>query len=335
LAFLTLRIVENPIRFSSRIHGKGVVLLAAACVVVVCGTSLILIQGARNAWGNPGIQGMMSQVSATHLWLSEDCNSAVPLGQREASCTWNPDAAGSPIYLVGDSMAGALSEAALGAGEALGRPVMAGTKGACPFVGLDLNIDGRPDGDCNTFVEDSLGWLVTQPPSDVVLSSALGYLVIDGVSFGSPDTDHEAVGREAKTAAYLQGLGQTVARLSAAGHRVNLVLPPPGFPTTVMAYDAWYPSQCATYEALSDIASCGVSRAESEVVGETAALFADVKTVVEANGGHVLDLRSDLCRNDLCATNFDNDWLYLDGSHLSVSMSQRLSPALISAIATS
>jgi peptidoglycan/LPS O-acetylase OafA/YrhL len=332
LAFVTLRYLENPIRFASRVRGWRVTVLAVGCVAVVCLTSVALLQGAKSAWGNPGIQSMMAQVSATHLWLSEGCNTAIPLGARGPECTWNREARGEPIYLVGDSMAGALSEAALGAAEAMDRPVLAGTKGACPFIGVEMSIGGRPETECNEFVKSSMDWLVTQPPSDVLLSSALGYLVIDGVTFTTDAITATSVAD--KTQAYLAALGRTVSRLAASGHRVTVILPPPGFPRTVMAYEAWYPSECATFEALSDIAGCGVSRTEQSVVDETQQLFADVATAVETNGGRVLDPRGELCRDGTCATNFGNDWIYLDGSHLSVSMSERLSPFLLEGLGT-
>ena len=101
LALLTLRVLENPVRFSTGLHGRRVVVLAAGCVIAVCVASVALLQGAREAWGNDGIKSMQAQVSATHLWLSEGCNSAVPLGQRGPECTWNAEATGPPVYLVG------------------------------------------------------------------------------------------------------------------------------------------------------------------------------------------------------------------------------------------
>ena len=67
-------------------------------------------------------------------------------------------------------------------------------------------------------------------------------------------------------------------------------------------------------EALSDIAGCGASRGEQDVVNETQELFADVLETVERNGGRVLDPRPQLCRAGACATNFGNDWVYLDGT---------------------
>jgi peptidoglycan/LPS O-acetylase OafA/YrhL len=333
LSLLTLRFLENRVRFSRRIQGRRVVWLAAGSVALVCLTSLTLIQGSRNAWGNEGIHSMMAQVSASHLWLSDGCNTATPLGERGPECTWNRDSDGAPIYLAGDSMAGALSEALLGAGQQLGRPIVVGTKGACPFIGVEMYLDGRPDTECNAFVSGSIDWLLKQPPSDVVLSSTLGYVVIDGVSFASTPGGRVATDQAPKTAAYLEGLGRTVARLKGAGHRVTVILPPPGFPATVMADEAWYPSQCATYEALADIAGCGASRSEGDVVAETAELFAQVTATVKSNGGQVLDPRAEICQSGTCSTNVGNDWLYLDGSHVSVSMSQRLGPFVAGTLA--
>jgi hypothetical protein len=133
---------------------------------------------------------------------------------------------------------------------------------------------------------------------------------------------------DAKTEKYLEGLGHTVQRFTSAGHTVHVVLPPPGFPFTIYGSDAWYPSQCNTLQALSDISGCGVTRPEVEVFAETAALYAEVSAVVEAAGGFTIDYGTEVCTRGKCSTNVDNFWLYLDGSHISVGFSEQLAPLL-------
>ena len=180
------------------------------------------------------------------------------------------------------------------------------------------------------FVEASTDWLVTQPPSDVVLSSALGYLVIDGVAFSTEAGDPAmATMSPTRQRPIWRGLGETVARLTEAGHRVTVVYLRRGSLGQSWPTKPGIPTQCATFEALSDIAGCGASRAEQDVIDETRVLFAEVVETIETNGGTSVDPRGQLCRAGTCATNFGNDWIYLDGSHLSVSMSERLSPLLV------
>jgi len=326
LALATTRYLENPIRFSTKLTSArswGIFASSVGLIVVLGG---LLLTGARASWWNPAIQSMESQVSQAHLWITSGCNSETPLGQREPNCTWNLESKGEPIYLVGDSLAGALSEGVLGAGQTLGRPILAGTKGACPFVNNSLYLDGNPDSDCNTFVEDSTLWLTKQAPGDDVLSSSLGYLTLGYVSLAYPAGQPPESSFDGKTIVYLEGLQDTVQRLVGSGHRVHVVLPPPGFPQTIMDAQTWYPSQCNTFQALRDIDGCGENRTETATVNETDVLFNKVRTSVESVGGTVTDLRDQVCVNSVCATNENNFWKYLDGSHISVGFSESLSP---------
>lgn len=326
LAALTLRFVENPVRFST-LSGRSIIALGTACVVLVVILAVGLMVGAREGWLNAGIRKMTTQVSEQHRWL-EQCNSSTPIGERGPECRWNGEASGQPIYLVGDSMAGALGEGLTLAGEQTGRPVVVGTKGACPFIDARIYVDGRLDDGCAENIEGSLSWLAEQEPSDVVISSTLGYLVIDGVGLVSPGATLPVFDTASKESVYIDGLSRAVQRLTTAGHRVMVILPPPGFPKTVMAYEAWRPSQCTTVEALVDIASCGAQRSESEVIDETSSLFSRVEQAVMDAGGLVWDPRAEVCQSGLCSTNMGDEWRYLDGSHLSVPMSKALAPAL-------
>jgi peptidoglycan/LPS O-acetylase OafA/YrhL len=333
LAALTLRFVENPIRFSN-LQGMSIFWLGIGSVIAVVAVSVALIVGARVGWLNQGVQQMMSQVNPTHKWLDE-CNSEVPLGERGPECNWNPTGDGAPIYLVGDSMAGSLGEGLALAGQELGRPVFVGTRGACPFIDATYEVDNRIDEDCAKNVQGSLSWLESQPPSDVVISSTLGYLTMGSVGFSLKPEDPRAFDQETKTQIYLEALGNTVERLTTAGHRVTVALPPPAFPQTILADEGWRPSQCATYEALVNIESCGAQREEAEVIAETESLFSQVSETVMANGGSVWDPREELCTDGVCATNFGDEWLYLDASHISVAASEKLAQILVALLSAS
>lgn len=328
LAALTLCFLENPVRFAS-MSGRAIVALAAGSVLAVVVVSLALIAGSRVGWFNASVQQMMTQVTASHRWL-DNCNSNQPLGERGPNCEWNVGGTGRSIFLVGDSMAGALGEGLTLAAVETDRPIEVGTRGACPFIDATLYVDGRIDEDCDAVVQGSLAWLKTQASADVVISSSLGYLVIDGVGLAAPGSDVPTFDEAGKRDVYLDGLRSAVGQLTSAGHRVTVVLPPPGFPRTVMAYEAWRPSQCATYEALTNIATCGAMRTEVEVEQETAELFAEVERAVLESGGSIWNPRGDLCSEGVCATNIDDEWNYLDGSHLSVAMSESLAPQWIS-----
>jgi hypothetical protein len=332
LAYLSLRFVENPLRFSPSFDTKRVVIFTMASVSSISVVAAILLLGANRSWGNEGIRDMANQVSAVHLWQSTDCNSSTPLGSRDTNCTWNSEAGGQSIFLVGDSMAGALSEGVLIAAEKAKKSVVVGTMGACPFITTEIELNNGDSDKCNAFVLESLKWLTKQPPSDVIMSSSLGYTVLDFVSFIDPKTGQKVSAKAAKEELYLEGLRSVIMQLNEVGHNVTVVLPPPGFPKTVMAVDAWYPSQCPTILALRNIRDCGEKRAESDVRTETGRLFNEVSATVRNSGGRIFDPRGSICQEGVCATNRDNEWFYLDGSHISVGMSERLAPDLFSFI---
>lgn len=327
LALATTRYLENPIRFSTKLSGARSWYIFAFSIGLIVLLGGILLTGARSSWWNPQIKSMENQVSQAHLWITSGCNSEIPLGQRDPACNWNSSAPGDPIYLVGDSLAGALSEGVLGAGQALGRPISVGTKGACPFVNNTVYLNGSPDSSCNSFVDDSTQWLIEQEPSDIVISSSLGYLTLDFVSLADrTDREPPQTSIEGKTLTYLQGLQETVQRLVGAGHKVHVVLPPPGFPQTIMDAQTWYPSQCNTLQALRGIEGCGETRTEKETIDETKEVFNKVRASVESAGGNVIDIRGQVCVESVCSTNVNNFWRYLDGSHISVGFSETLSP---------
>ena len=332
LAFATLRFVENPLRFGTRFQGRRVVLLATACVLPVLVVATALYVGARANWGSPSLQTMAAQVGAQHLWQSEDCNTDLPLGQRGPECVWNADASGSPIYLVGDSMAGMLSEAVLGSGEGLDRSVWAGTRGACPFIDANMIVGGKPDSGCSTFVHGSVEWLVEQLPATVIISSTIGYTAMGDVEFiPTPASDTPAESQN-KEQTYVSAVGSMVRQLTDAGHEVIVVMPTPGFPKTVNASSFWYPSNCATYEALIDTPGCGLTRELQDVIDETAVIDGQLEAEIVDSGGEPLQLRDALCRDGVCSTNFGNEWLYLDGTHISVGGSEYLTPLITGAL---
>jgi len=56
---------------------------------------------------------------------------------------------------------------------------------------------------------------------------------------------------------------------------------------------------------------CGETRSEEE-------------TIVETSGGSTIEYRSKVCAEGECSTNAGNLWRYLDGTHMSVGISETL-----------
>lgn len=172
-------------------------------VIAACGA---LIVGFRNYWWNDNIQIMQEQVCKEHLWLTVGCSSAIPLSERGPECTWNSEANGLPVYLVGDSLAGALSEAVLGVKTEPGRPVVVGTQGVFPFAGCGVSFVGRLKVECTDFDANSTAWLMEQPLGDVVLSSSLGRLALDSVALSFPVNTSAENSNNAKLSTCFAGL---------------------------------------------------------------------------------------------------------------------------------
>jgi len=328
VSLFTTKYVERPIRFSvsfSRVQTWSLFLISAGLIIIM---GLLLMYGSQRAWGNSSIQSMEDQVAAEHLWITSGCNSSIPLPLRGPECEWNSEAGGRSIYLLGDSLAGSLSEGILGAGQALDRPVLVGTQGACPFVGNGLFIGSTDREECTAFVDETTEWLKSQSPGDVVMSSSLGYLGMRDVGLSFPSDSQPVFTSEAKTKTYIEGLSQTVEEFVNSGHRVQVVLPPPGFPDTLSGSNPWFPSQCNTLQALSDISKCGATRSESDAITETTSVFSELTSAVENAGGSVIDIRDQVCVAATCSTNIGNKWNYLDGTHISVGLSEQLAPVM-------
>jgi peptidoglycan/LPS O-acetylase OafA/YrhL len=325
LAWASFRFIENPLRFDSTLTGRRLLGVATLFMLFAVGACLALLVGSRTMWGSADIRSMNAQVSAQHAWIAKGCNTPIPLGSRASECTWNAEAAGPAVYLLGDSQAGMLSEALISSTASQGRPLLMGTKGACPFITTQVFVDGHADEECRAFVEQSLAWLESQPPGSVVLSMWSAYVWLDSVGL-APSNGTVTYDAALKAEAFESGLDGAVARLRSAGHDVTIVAPIPGFPGPEPEGRFWYPYQCPTIVALIGTSGCGVSRDVEQVTSELAPYRRMFDDVAQRNGAAVIDLTATLCPGGACATNVGNFWRYLDGEHVSVAESERLGP---------
>jgi peptidoglycan/LPS O-acetylase OafA/YrhL len=323
LAWLTFRFVENPLRFSARLVGRRLVAFTATTIVAVLSLAALLCVGASNSWWNPNLTSMNDQVSAQHLWLTNDCNTDTPLGSRPESCTLNAQGSGKPIFLLGDSQAGMLSEAMAEVGLRDNRRVMLGTKGACPFILAEIDSYGKADEVCKNFVEESIAWLMTQRSGTAVISNWAAYTWLDGVGLAS-DGQPFTYTSQGKLDVMRAGLMSVVNKLRTSGHTVVLVDPIPGFPSANPEGRFWYPYQCHLASTVLDPATCGQAREQSDVQAELAPFNRMLDEIAAETGAAVLSLESELCTDGKCVTNMGNQWNYMDGQHISVRKSKEL-----------
>lgn len=325
IARISLIVIENPIRLNPRIKGKRLAGVGLGFLAIGVSACLALLLGAQNQWGNSSIKYMAAQVNAQHAWMTHNCNSNIPLGQRGEECIWNSTSTGSPLYLVGDSQAGMLSEALIGSSKKLMRPLYLGTKGACPFIDANIYTDSEPDTQCRDFFQLSLNWLTESEPGTVVISNWQAYVTLPwvGMSLGNGQPTYD---ESKKLKIYQSGLDKLVAELRAVGHEVVLVKPIPAFNSGSDPNLSWFPYQCSTWTAITEIGECGVRKSREIVAADSENMNQLISRVAEKRGAVALSLDADLCSASQCETNDGNFWSYLDGNHISVGMSELLIP---------
>ena len=230
------------------------------------------------------------------------------MGERTPDeCVWNAQATGAPIYLVGDSQAGMLSDGMFEAATILRRPLRVAESGSCPFV-LDKSspIPLTTDS-CQAFIAGNLDYLATAPRGTVVVAIAPGYLTADSVDV------------------FRQALERTVATVQEQGHQVVLLQAIPQFPD-------WTPWTCTLVAAWTDAAGCGESLPEAELRQTWILGLQMFDSVAQSRGVPLLDLWPQLCSQGACATNDGATWNYRDARHISVGKSLELTPVLADAV---
>jgi len=312
-AWLAYRFVENPIRNGSgrlAFPGRRLALLVLLSVGIPIAASLLLLRGADALWGESAVRAMANQVVPLPISTNAGCSTEVPLGLRASGeCTWNGQASGPPVYLVGDSQAGMLSDGMLQAATVLRRPLRVAESGSCPFVLQDASTIPLTSDSCQAFVAGNVDYLATAPRGTVVIAIAPGYLTPDSVgAFGT-------------------ALNRTIAAVQEQGHKVVLVQAVPQFPD-------WTPWNCTLIAAWTDSAGCGESLPESELRQTWALALQMFDSVAKSRGVPLLDLWPELCLDGQCSTNRGATWDYRDARHISVGKSLELTPVLTAAVSS-
>ena len=332
-AVLSYRWVEQPIRIRKfKSTGRA---LRLVCLIVLAPSALawgLLVASNHGLW-NSDVQKYQSESEPHAGWKC--LSTGTMTGNSEAMftfgvCTWNSDAQGRPIYLIGDSHAGALSEAVIGAGQILGRPVVVDNASQCPVMDVYLRPADSEFGAagqlCRERLELLLQALGTAPKGTVVLANSDVYWWDASTAVGGSETS-QVVDPRAKVPGLRRGLSNIVRELIDAGQEVLLVQPIHRFDMPPLS---WAPSDCTGIEV---IAGACVGSAPVEVVDE---LQRDPRSAVGAVGDlfdiGVVDLRGDLCRAGVCRTSEAEFQLFMDAAHISVAESRSLVPLMAKAI---
>lgn len=308
-AFLSLRYLENPIRFNSRLTGKRLVPTVVKCAVPVLATSLGLVAAARLT--NVAIYPTTLALQQ-HADLKRGCSPLLPAQLAEVpDCTWPVRASLGTILLIGDSNAGHFTEPAASAANEAGFTFKVATMGGCPFTDLSTIYESDFDTrQCDRFIEEWTREIRASRPSLVFLASSSEYLNPENGVRLKERNGRTAETAPAKVKMWTTGMASMLEKL--APTPVVLI-------HTVPHFSAFDLASCPAFKVLRDEFACGKQLSRQEVHAQQQfSLDAERIALASAPNADGLNLTNALCTNKICSTNRDGHWLYRDGAHLSV-----------------
>jgi len=332
-ALASYRWVETPIRSTAFTDRRRFAALASATFLVP-----VALSTTQDLWIPSAFQSNVATFVSDHRVHTAfgKCLSTAtmegPTGKLTGwgSCTWNAGARGVPLYLVGDSSAGMLTETLEGAANSLGSPLTLDAAAACPLVDW-YRSGGDPDPAsapiCREHVEETLRNLESATPGVVVLANSdvyvwlHGYLV--GDEWGALSSDPEQ-----KATIWKDGLRKVVERLQSHGHKVVLVQPVHRFEAPYF----WDPAACTRIRIAQD--DCEASMPLSYIDHLQRLTRGAVDELARELSFDVIDLRPLLCDASACETRrSDGLALYGDRAHISVPFALDLIPRFTDALA--
>ncbi len=327
-AWLSYRMVEEPVRHAEGLRGKRVAILAAFCILVPVVSFAGLRFGAQQSWGSENIKAVEA-LGGLHLDQQNQCGTITVAdpGERCRFSAGETDAGtidpSTRIVLIGDSSAGQYSEVMVAAAAEVGRPLDIVTRHGCPFA--PLQFEPSSFSGCANFATNSVEQLLADPPAVVVIATALDGYLREPIDWKLPGTSE--VGRDPalKASLWFDAWVPMLEQLEGAGTVVIVMAPNPRF-------DGWFLSGCPMVKLASDSASCGTSAPRSQLLALRTDALAAISRSAGTGGATVLDLFDELCPGDVCSTNVGDTFTFRDGVHLSVPGSLTLTPIFVAAL---
>jgi peptidoglycan/LPS O-acetylase OafA/YrhL len=319
-AYASFRWVEQPIRALPRAGRASFERVVAATVLPPLLLASAIGIAALNGFGNTAVQAYKEAIQKAHLGNSAGCTQNAYRNLR--NCTWNADAVGPPIYLVGDSNADQFSEALVKAARLEGRPLVILAEDGCSYLANSLEMaDSAPADPCVPYWRETNELLMSREPGLVVIANA--YSGFDSLLSAEASTSAnypERQNESGKLEALSTALSEGVRSLQGAGHSVMLVQAVPHWGSSKESL-SW-----ATCSAL-DMMTIGCSRSMplQEAMERQGPAADVVERVARATNAAVLDVSSALCPDGIC-TSVAGDGLvqYRDGTHITVDQSRAL-----------
>ncbi len=310
-ALLSFNYIENPIRLR-KMSPKATITMLIASVATATALGVGLFFGSSMSWNSSTVAAAKEQIETSHLADAKGCHVFTPMDLPSYENCWFTDGAGLPIYMVGDSNAEQFSEALVGAGKDLDRPVSITTASACPFL-IDFEINSR----CETYIQNTIEWLSSQQPASVVIAMSSGY----------------GQGGLAVLKEYTDSLQKTISRIQSLGHSVLVVqaipnvIHPSGFGTQ------WTAGSCPMFQVIRE--GCEVTTTLQQAAINQGEVWTATKLVAKESGSQLIQVAESLCPDQECETFRNNAWSYRDSNHITTAQSTALAPVFVKALASS
>lgn len=317
-AWLSDRFLETPIRTGRRL--RSTVLVFGLCIAVPVSAALVSNASAA-ALRSTSTFTQRAVATQNHADVERRCDESLGNWDR-ARCTWPAlNVSRGDLVLVGDSEAGALSEAAIETGKALDLNVVIRTHSECPFMNLPVQKYAAPFKSCTDHNMNTLAMLNDVPPKVLVVSFSGGALSTKH-SYERPD-GHVITDRKEKSLAVAKSLSAVAEALNTSGTLVVFVEP-------VMDFPIGHSIDCPTIVVFSSDAPCGATISKQRYDDHAArirAMLADVGSDV-----HIASPDKLLCDKRTCRTVIGSTLLMRDAIHLTTAGSRLFAPILKDAI---
>lgn len=301
-AAISYHLVEQPIR--TRVFTRkqlwGLVTATVLPPLLLGGAMLI---AAEKGYWNPTIKSYQAAAEARHLGAAAGCTREA--WRQADECTWNEDADGTPVYMVGDSNADHFTEAIVEAGRALDRPVVGLTEDGCSYKYGVVVTDDPWSRRCAPYTPDTERSLLAAEPGMVLVSNSYP---------GRAITDAEAE-------QVVTRLAPAIAALQQAGHQVVIIKPIPHWGPSKESL-SW--RECSVLDMLGHNCSRSMELSEALAAGlETH--WRALDTVASQTGAGVVNVTSAVCPGGVCESRTSGGLIrYRDGTHISVPQSIEL-----------
>jgi peptidoglycan/LPS O-acetylase OafA/YrhL len=315
--------VEQPIRKAARLKAIQWAALIGVTVTVPLIVGGGLWFASQQGWWSDKVRQMQFATLTYHAGSTNGCTYGTPLSENMNNCTWNPNAPGKPIYLLGDSNADHFSEAFIGAGKETGQPLITSTTNGCPFVGgvfrgESISFDNAA---CLNYFQGSFDYLKSAEPGLIIISNSDHYWASSDYKFGST-LETTVTDSSQKIQSFTRELGKTIKALQGVGHQILLVQSVPHWENPY----AWDPRRCTFRDVLRE--NCTAEQPLSTAQEREKVVRSAIERVAETTDAHIWDAGRDLCPSGTCSTQGPGFITYFDALHISVPQSIELVPGI-------